>query len=234
MAQPRRIIAKRLSDQVETALVSMIQSGDYVPGDRLPSERDLMAMFDVGRTSIREALFALQRKGVVKINRGDRPRVIEPEPAQLIADFSDVVAVVLSRPSGILHFNQARWFFEASVARQVAEMAQADDLAALDEALDANREAIGNVDDFAATDIAFHKTMAVITGNPIVLSVHDALVEWVMLRRIMRGDILASNRASYAGHVAITGAIHAGDGEAAYRLMADHIARADSEYELPH
>lgn len=234
MVQPRRIIAKRLSDQIETALVSMIQSGDYAPGDRLPSERDLMTMFDVGRASVREALFALQRKGFVKIGRGDRPRVIEPAPAQLVADFSDVVAVVLSRPGGILHFNQARWFFEASVARQAAEMAGPGDLAALDEALAANKAAIGNVENFRNTDIAFHRAIASIIGNPIVLSVHDALVEWVMSRRILRGDIKANNRASHKGHAAIVAAIRASDGEGAYRLMADHIARADSEYELPH
>lgn len=233
MTQPRRIIPKRLSDQIEAELLSMIRSGDYEPGDRLPSERDLMDMFDVGRSSVREALFALQRKGFLKINRGDRPRVIEPEPARLIADFSDVMRVVLNRPDGILHFNQARWFFEASVARWAAQIARKEDHDALEQALQANESAIGDVDEFRRTDIAFHRSIAEITRNPIVLSVYEALVEWVMSKRILRGDIEKNNRASFDGHKAIVEAISLGDGEAAYRLMADHISRADSEYHLP-
>lgn len=99
MPQPRKIIARRLSDQIETELMSMLQAGDYGPGDRLPSERELMEMFDVGRSSVREALFSLQRKGLLKINRGDRPRVIEPEPARLISEFSDMMGIVLNRPA---------------------------------------------------------------------------------------------------------------------------------------
>lgn len=233
MPQPRPVISRRLSDQVEAHLLSMIQSGDFAPGDRLPSERDLMALFDVGRSSVREALFALKRKGVVKIGRGDRARVIEPEPYGLISDFSDVVRMVLNRPDGVLHFNQARWFFEASVARSAAATVEADGIAALERALADNEAAIGDVERFRATDIAFHKVIAEITGNPIVRSVHDALVEWVMGKRILLGDITANNRASHAGHAAIFAAIRDKDEARAYDLMAEHISRAESEYQLP-
>lgn len=233
MPQPRKIIARRLSDQIETELMSMLQAGDYGPGDRLPSERELMEMFDVGRSSVREALFSLQRKGLLKINRGDRPRVIEPEPARLISEFSDMMGIVLNRPAGILHFNQARQFFEASVARNAAEVVTPAGLVALDVALVKNESAIGDMDRFRASDIAFHRTIAEITGNPIVLSVYDALVEWVMGKRVLRGDIERNNRASHAGHAAIAAAIRTGDAAAAYDHMVEHIARAESEYQLP-
>lgn len=119
------------------------------------------------------------------------------------------------------------------MARNAAEVVTPAGLVALDVALVKNESAIGDMDRFRASDIAFHRTIAEITGNPIVLSVYDALVEWVMGKRVLRGDIERNNRASHAGHAAIAAAIRTGDAAAAYDHMVEHIARAESEYQLP-
>jgi len=230
--QKRPIVVRRLSDQVEQELMAMLQSGDYPPGERLPSERDLMEMFNVGRSSIREALFTLQRKGFLQINRGDRPRVIEPEPQKMIGELTDVVGMVLSKPDGVLHFNQVRSFFEASVARFAATNATAEDLTRIKAALDANRDAVGDFDKFRETDIAFHRAIADAAHNPIVFGVYDALVEWVISKRALPDDLEARNAASVAGHERIFECIKNKNAIDAYSAMSNHIARANSEYNL--
>lgn len=229
----RRVISKRLSDQVEAQILDMIRSGEFPVGEYLPSERELTAIFDVGRSSVREALFALERKGFVKINRGDRPRVTQPESATLIRGFSDVAQGVLAQPKGILHFDQVRLFFECSLAYFAAEHATDDQVRTLEEALRKNRAAIGENTKFKITDIEFHRVMAEFPNNPIVLSVHEALVDWVIQKRVLIGDALESNKASYQGHELVFRAIEARDPAAAYRAMAGHIARAENEYSFP-
>ena len=64
----RPVERKKLSQTVEEELELMIRQGEIAEGDPLPSERELMAAFGVGRPSIRDALAALARKGLVKIN----------------------------------------------------------------------------------------------------------------------------------------------------------------------
>lgn len=228
----RPIIARRLSDQIEQELFSMIQSGEYVPGDRLPSERELMELFNVGRSSVREALFTLQRKGFLQINRGDRPKVIEPKPEKMIGEFADVMGMVLSKSDGILHFNQVRSFFEASVARFAAENAQKEDLIQIEAAFHANRKAIGDFDRFRETDIAFHRAISEAAHNPIVFGVYDALVEWVISKRVLPENLKERNQGSIAAHERIFECIRSGNPNEAYSAMANHIARANSEYNL--
>ena len=229
----RRVISKRLSDQVEEQILDMIRSGEYKVGDRLPAERDLTEFFDVGRSSVREALFSLERKGFVKISRGDRPKVTRPTPDTLIRGFSDVAEGVLTQPDGILHFDQVRLFFESSLAHFAAENATGEQLEELEKALSKNEKTIGDNARFRVTDLAFHRVFAELTGNPIILGVHEALADWVMQKRVLIGDALENNTASYRGHELVMQAIRKRDPAGAYKAMADHIARAADEYLIP-
>lgn len=226
------IIVKRLSDQIEHELMLMLHSGEYEPGDRLPSERDLMHMFDVGRSSVREALFTLQRRGFLQINRGDRPRVLEPKPEKMISEFTDIIGMVLSKPDGILHFNQVRSFFEASVTRFAAENANSADIKLIEATFMANRKCLDDFEAFKETDIAFHRSIAEAAHNPIVFGVYDALVEWVMSKRITPDEFELRNKSSIASHERIFECIRNGNANGAYEAMAMHIARANSEYKL--
>ena len=229
----RRVISKRLSDQVEEQILDMIRSGEYKVGDRLPAERDLTEFFDVGRSSVREALFSLERKGFVKINRGDRPKVTNPTPDTLIRGFSDVAEGVLTQPNGILYFDQVRLFFESSLAYFAAENATDEQIAELENAMSRNAKTIGDNAKFRVTDLAFHRVLAEMPGNPILLGVHEALADWVIQKRVLIGDALERNQASYDGHELVVRAIRGRDPAAAYKAMADHIGRAAEEYLIP-
>ena len=221
---------RRLSELVEEKLTGMIRGGEVEEGEALPSERQLMDLFEVGRPSVREALFALQRKGLVRLRRGGAPIVTRPEPQHLLRELSDVALEFIEQKGGAGHFEQARLFIETSIVRFAADNADARSLALLDEALAANGDALGKPAKFVKTDVAFHRALAECTGNPVLLSMHDAMVEWVILRRPPVADPDAQHRRSYTEHKAILAAIRARDGAAAAAVMQEHLERARRIY----
>ena len=101
-------------------------------GDQLPSEREMMRLFGVGRPAIREALFALRRKGLVKVGNGTRARVTQPTPAAILGELSGAARHLLEQPGGQQHFQEARSFFEIALARYAARHATTKDLARLE------------------------------------------------------------------------------------------------------
>src|SRR5687767_2162620 len=70
--QTEQIVRRKLSDEVFARLKAMITSGELQPGDEMPSERELMERFGVGRPAIREAMQALAGMGLVVISHGER------------------------------------------------------------------------------------------------------------------------------------------------------------------
>jgi DNA-binding transcriptional regulator YhcF (GntR family) len=84
----RPLARKKLSEMVEEELEQMIRRREFAEGDALPSERELMEFFNVGRPSVREALAALKRKGLVQINNGERARVSRPSADTIIGELS--------------------------------------------------------------------------------------------------------------------------------------------------
>jgi DNA-binding FadR family transcriptional regulator len=72
----------------------------------------------------------------------------------------------------------------AFACRRAAELATAEQLGALRHALAGNERAIGRARVFAATDVAFHRVLTEIPGNPIFLAAHEALVDWLVSQRL--------------------------------------------------
>jgi GntR family transcriptional repressor for pyruvate dehydrogenase complex len=85
---------RRLYQQIADQLRVLINRGEYPPGSYLPAERELSQQFGVSRTSLREALIALEVIGMVRVRVGDGVMVIGPEPP-IAAD-----AAVLGQKSG--------------------------------------------------------------------------------------------------------------------------------------
>lgn len=227
----KRPIAKtKLSDAVADELENMIRQGELMVGDPLPSERDLMETFAVGRPSIREALAKLSRKGLVRIRSGERTLVTRPSPDAIIGELSVMSKDFLSQPGGIRYFNQLRKFFETSLARYAAEFARKEDLDELRGALELNGSSVGNDDLFKKTDINFHRILARIPENPIFEAVSTALADWVVTDRPAFEDSQAGQMKSHAEHRAIFEAIAARDIEGADRAMAEHLNFVNERY----
>jgi DNA-binding FadR family transcriptional regulator len=115
------ITRHKLSDQVFEKLWHMIETGDLAPGDSLPSERDLMDRFGVGRPAVREALQSMANKGLITITHGERSRVNAVTASVALHQIDDLAKMVLMRdPTTLDHLKQLRQMLEAGSVRLAA------------------------------------------------------------------------------------------------------------------
>lgn len=225
-----KVERKTLSEQVAEQLEADILEGRLGENDQLPSERELMEQFGVGRPAVREALFYLQRLGLIAINSGTRARVIRPTAEAVMARLSGVTKQLLSQPQGQQYFQEARAMFEISLARYAARHATQEDLARLRAALEDNRESLGNEARFKRSDNDFHGVLASIGHNPIFDAIHEALSEWLDDRRAQVLQREGEDEAAFRAHIEIIEAIESRDPEAAEAAMRRHLDRHYGTY----
>jgi DNA-binding FadR family transcriptional regulator len=218
-------------EQIAERLAADIRSGLLAPGERLPSERELARSLEVSRASVREALAALQLRGVVETRPGAGTFVTADaaaKPAEAPHDAS---------PSAVL---EARAQLEPAVARLAAARAQPDPavenlLAAMEAATDPHDPAARAT--WNASDRLFHRQLAAMTGNPVLLAFAEhvaALMDEPLWQRL-RDDSIATpgrTRIHVAEHRMIYEAIVEGDAEAAAFYSAQHINRVRTYMEL--
>jgi DNA-binding FadR family transcriptional regulator len=220
---PITLKRKKLSEEIADQIYEQIQAGEYGPGDHLPSERDLMKLFGVGRAAVREALFALQNTGFVKIRTGKRSRVSEPTPEFLVQGLSVAVRRLLTSEKGIRAFQETRALFEAALCRRAALIATDAEIALIRAALDGNRSA-PDLPTFQATDVAFHLAIAKVGGNPNFVALNDALLEWLVEQRQTTGKVPEARDRAIACHTEIYEAIARRDPIDAMLAMERHLA----------
>jgi DNA-binding FadR family transcriptional regulator len=217
---------RKLYEEVADDLERMIGDGRYAPADLLPSERDLMRHYGVGRPAVREALFHLRKMGLVQIRSGERARVTRPTPEFVIGALSGTARHMLSAPGGVEEFQDARSFFEVGLARHAAGFATDDEIAEFEAALANNHAAIGDLSRFRETDVAFHYVLAVIPGNSIFTAIHAALADWLLEQRettLGPGQDPALYETIYQAHKAIFDGVAARDANRAEEAMRSHL-----------
>lgn len=222
--QPGPIRRAKLYELVTQKLEEMIRSGELKPGDKLPSERDIMAAFNIGRPAVREALLSLQGKGLIITENGRRATVSQPSVDNVLTTLDSVVGVIIANADSFKNLYDARVFLEAAMARNAAREIDDKLLAQLKAALEANRRAIGNRELFMQTDVKFHHVLFLVGNNPVFKAVHDALVKWLMerWRNIARNS--STETLAYEGHLQIYKAICRRDPDAAEAAMRKHLA----------
>jgi len=220
---------RRLSEDVADHLERMIRDGELAEPDRLPSERELMRHFGVGRPSVREALLRLSRMGLVEVRSGERARVTRPTPQVVIDQLSGSARHMMAAPGGVQDFQNARSFFEVGLARHAARHATDEDLRRFEEALEVNRQSIGDLRRFERTDVDFHYVLAEISGNPIFTAIHAALAEWLLEQRRTTLAVGEDVKA-FDAHKLIFEAIAARDPDRAEAAMRDHIEYVSRRY----
>lgn len=198
-----RVRKKKLSEEVETRLEKDIADGVMKVGTALPSERELMARFGVGRPSVREALFSLQKKGLVSLAGGSRARVTLPDITSILRDLSTAARLYLGHPDGLRSLHELRTMIEASLARNAARQATPADLRRLEERLLANRAAIGSREEFERTDNEFHYELVKIAGNSLLVQLHEILVGWLQDQRDIVLEFPEIDRIAYEHHESI-------------------------------
>ena len=213
----------RLSEQIEESILSAIRSGEFPPGSKLPSERTLMEMFDVGRPSVKEALLMLERKGFVRLKRGVAPVVVAPTPKGAMNAIGDMVAAMLADTERRSEFYDLRIILESAAAMEAARRRDTDDIAALEEALEACRAGAGRAEAFRDADQAFHNCLIGVLDNSVAIAIHGSLIEWGLFNPELGPKLKQIHTRVIAQHKAILEAIRSGDPLAASEALRIHL-----------
>lgn len=225
------IVRRKLGDEVLDRLLSMVERGEIKAGDRLPSERDLMQRFSVGRPAVREALQAMEGMGLVRIQHGERAQLLSIEPRQLFERIDmSVRHLLMHSPENQRHLREARLLFECAMVRIAGNAGNAADLHGVEEALQRQREAAGNPPLFMQRDIEFHVAIARASHNPLFVSFSEALLGWLFAfyPRLLR--VPGTEELTLREHAGIADALREGNAELAADRMRDHLNRADPAY----
>lgn len=211
---------ERVVQQIEEAVLS----GTLKPGERLPSERELMTQFAVSRSTIREALRVLQAADLIRSKPGD-PRGPEVLAASPVALHKSLHRLTRADHLSLAELLQFRMALDGSAHLLAARLRTKKHLAELEAALAAMRKgAEKGYADFSHADVAFHETIARAAGNPLIVVclevVRGVVLEQIEGRIAHAGDRAALMRSWLAHHGEVLQAIRDSDGE-----LASHLAR---------
>jgi GntR family transcriptional regulator, sialic acid-inducible nan operon repressor len=231
MAGSAPIARRKLGDEIRERLLELIESGKLQPGDPLPSERELMANYGVGRPAVREALQSLQGLGLVAISHGERARVLGLTPESMFGQIERSAQHLLSTsPQTLEHLKEARMMFETAMVRLAAAKATSDDINCLRSILERQEQSRKNSIAFMEADIAFHEKIAALSGNPLLAAVSSAMLRWLanVHRELVR--LPGRETATLQEHHEILDQIAKHRPEAAAVAMANHLTRVVSLY----
>ena len=224
------IARRRIYQDVAARLEQMIAAGELPEGGSLPSERELMDRFAVGRPAIREALLTLQNAGLVETSSGERARVVRPSAPRIIKGFATAAKLMLGDEEGVRGLQSARCLLEVALTRHAARHASHDDLKHLAAALAKNSAAIGDADLFMQTDVEFHYAVASVARNPIFTALHAAMFDWLGEQRAVSLRNRAADAKAYDFHHRIFDAIAGGDADGAEAAMEQHLRQVADLY----
>jgi DNA-binding FadR family transcriptional regulator len=225
----REVRKTSLADQVAEKVVELIVERQLKPGDAVPSEGDLAAMFGVNRLVVREAIRTLAARERLRSGQG--------RPAMVTVPSSRIVSQAFQAQ---LHHHALAWdelidvrcVIEEAIARRAArrhdDPEAAEHIETAASALARMRDNVDDRDAFNANDMEFHLALARAAGNGLLLLILESLSD----------QLLAARKASYAGrtlrgkrqeetlteHAAVLDAVRSGRVERAAALMDEHIA----------
>jgi len=221
-----KIPARAMSDQVAQQLLKQIEVGSFRDTGKLPTEAALAQEFGVSRTVIREAISRLKNEGVVEPRQGSGVFISQHAGIRpLRIDYAEAVDA-----KSLPQLLAVRRAIEAEVAAEAARCRTDADMDAIDSALRRIDEAVAEGHDGVAEDIAFHRAIAVVTGNPYFLKTLEFLTQYLEAgMKVTRGNEATRRDFSWQvrdEHAAIVAAIRAGDPMAARNAACTHMYNA--------
>ncbi|MGP6086369.1 FadR/GntR family transcriptional regulator [Antarctobacter jejuensis] len=212
---------RSLSDDVFDRMVRAIKSGAYGPDERLPTEHDLAAEFEVSRPTIREALRRLREQGLIYSRRGAGSFVRQSGLREPLG-FGQLASI-----SDLDRCYEFRLTLEPEGAAQAARRHDGQSLDRIARALDLMRDATEQARHREDADFAFHLSIAEASANPYFATAMQALKDHIAVGMQFHGAALKAAPKGleevYAEHAAIFAAIRDRDADSAHSLMFRHL-----------
>ena len=224
---PRR--ARGLVNEVMESLATSIREGAIKPGDKLPTESEIVARFDVSRTVVREAISRLQANRLVETRHGVGTFALAPAPDHGNFRISDVDFDTVSDVIALL---ELRISLETEAAGLAAQRRTEPNLVAMQDMLNAFAAAIEGESDAVPSDFQFHMEVARATGNRHFADLMNYLGTMIIPRarvntpkRAPEGHLIYLRRV-HGEHESIFSAIRNQDTDAARAAMRTHLANS--------
>ncbi|MES2980568.1 MAG: FadR/GntR family transcriptional regulator [Pseudomonadota bacterium] len=228
-AEPTRTRRPRgLVSEIVESLASSIREGQLQPGDKLPTEAEIMNRFGVSRTVVRESISKLQASGLVETRHGIGTFVLAQSDA---ANFR-IMAEDFTTVADVISVLELRISLETEAAGLAAQRRTAENLAAMETALRAFHDSISQDSDAVPPDFQFHMEVARSTGNRHFADLMTYLGTMIIPRtRVNTMQNAPEGRLNYlqrvnGEHESIYNAIRNQDAEAARAAMRTHLSNS--------
>lgn len=219
------IKSTRIYEEIVRQVKQLIAEGKLKSGDRLPPERDLALKFMVSRTSVREALRALQSRGLVEIRAGEGAFVRDISVETLI---EPLALVILPHREAVGELFEARRLLEPAIAALAARRATDEELGEMERILDEQSREVAQGRTGVTQDAALHAAIANSAHNRAITRIVNALID--LLTQSREESLLTPGRPtrSHEDHRRILAAIKRRDEVAAHRAMLDHLIAVET------
>ena len=210
-----------VTEAIVESLKERISSGEFGPGDKLPSEQSMLQQYGVSRLTLREALAKLAALGIIHVRHGKGAFVAE----NISLSALDNVLIPLfpnfdtDRMKDLV---EARNLIESEVAARVAQTRSDEDIRVLTELLDYDDDLLGDPKKFAQRDYDFHYALVAMGGNQFFIVMYQALYHQIRSFLVQYASSIDDRREAMDRHRPILDAIINQDIEGARRLAKDH------------
>ncbi|HET7341012.1 MAG TPA: FadR/GntR family transcriptional regulator, partial [Methylomirabilota bacterium] len=219
------IKSTRIYEEIVRQVKAMIGEGRLKAGDRLPPERDLAEKFVVSRTSVREALRALESLGLVEIRPGEGTFVREVSIDALV---EPLALLMVSQREAIGELFEARRLLEPSLAALAAVRATPDETQEMERILEEQAKEVAGGGTGLSQDARFHAAIGAAAHNRAITRLAHAIIDLLTQSREDSLNTPGRPTRSHEDHRRILGAIARHDAEAARQAMLDHIGAVES------
>ncbi|WP_088226584.1 FadR/GntR family transcriptional regulator [Desulfosporosinus sp. FKB] len=224
------IKTQKIYEQIVDQISQLVIDGHLKPGDRLPSERELVERFKVSRSSIREAVSALELMGLIEVRSGEGMYIRQVNVDSVVAPLAWMLFI---EKDSDLELYEARKVLEVQAAGLAAERAEEDEIAEMHKYLELMRTDLQLERTGEEADHHFHYSIAKATHNKILIRLMNTISDTMRITLKTSRDILASDKKKpqrlYDEHFAIYEAIRLHDIEQAQKLMLDHLVGVENE-----
>jgi DNA-binding FadR family transcriptional regulator len=210
-----------LIDQIIDVIKMQIAQGRIKPGDKIPGERTLSELFNVSRTSVRQALKALEMLGVLEIRHGSTT-TLNKDISNLLINPLKFMSILYN--VGISELFDTRKTIEVDLARKAASQATEEDLAMMRKCLEKMENNLDNPDVYLYSEKDFHECIFTASRNRILTATIISLNTLLIGSRQESIKLFRDLRDSFNEHFKIFQAIEKGDSELAGQAMLEHLA----------
>lgn len=215
----------RLSENVANQIRKAIFEEKLVPGDKLPSEKELAESFGVSRTTAREAIRLLEISGLLSVKPGQDGGsfVIQPDVSRLQPIALDLIR---ARSLTIEHFTRARMILEPSIVEDIMQNITKEEIELLEQNVRrAEDELSKEKPKLVSNNIIFHIILAECSRNPVIIMVLN------LINNFLKGYLRAAagkldpevGYRAVRSHKEILEGIKEGKVDLVRKLMRDHI-----------